>query len=151
QVPIPNYVGVNTQPFVNAAKVRNRGFDFSVNWGGAVSRFDYRLGLVASTIDNEVLELGGGREEIFAGGLGAFSPTTRTAVGLPIGAFYGYKVAGVFQNEEEVATLPKRGVEVPGDIRYADINGRDPETGELTGQPDGVVNADDRTYLGSPI
>lgn len=37
-----------------------------------------------------------------------------------------------------------------GDIRFADHNGRD-ENGDLTGQPDGMINADDRTYLGKPI
>jgi hypothetical protein len=38
----------------------------------------------------------------------------------------------------------------PGRIRFRDIDGRDPATGELTGQPDGVINADDRTIIGSP-
>ena len=60
-------------------------------------------------------------------------------VGLPIGAFYGYKVAGVFQNEEELNTLPKLGGEQVGDLRYEDLDGN------------GLIDGDDRTYLGSPI
>ncbi|HUR29842.1 MAG TPA: hypothetical protein VMZ69_00350, partial [Saprospiraceae bacterium] len=51
----------------------------------------------------------------------------------------GYQVAGIFQSAEEIAASPKFGPEVPGDIRYLDVNG------------DNVVNGDDRVYLGSPI
>jgi hypothetical protein len=60
-------------------------------------------------------------------------------VGLPIGAFYGYKVAGIFQSQEEVDALPKFGGEEAGDIRFQDTDGN------------GVINGDDRVYLGSPI
>ncbi|HMP32069.1 MAG TPA: hypothetical protein PKD85_20860, partial [Saprospiraceae bacterium] len=37
-----------------------------------------------------------------------------------------------------------------GQIRVADINGRD-ANGNLTGQPDGKINADDRQILGSAV
>src|SRR5690606_31623883 len=37
----------------------------------------------------------------------------------------------------------------PGDIRFRDINGRDAE-GNLTGEPDGIINSDDQTMIGSP-
>ncbi|MEO5905796.1 MAG: TonB-dependent receptor, partial [Saprospiraceae bacterium] len=66
-------------------------------------------------------------------------PASHTVVGLTIGAFYGYKVAGIFQTQEEISASPNFGVEKPGDIKYADTNG------------DGVLNGDDRVYLGSPI
>ncbi|WP_373511512.1 hypothetical protein, partial [Persicitalea sp.] len=38
----------------------------------------------------------------------------------------------------------------PGEIRIADVNGRDAD-GNLTKQPDGQINADDRTVLGSNV
>jgi TonB-linked SusC/RagA family outer membrane protein len=139
-VPIPAYVGAANNPVVNAAQVLNQGWDFNLSWREVRGDWSYRIGGVASTVHNEVLALGEGKEEIFGGVLGVGGKLgTRTVVGLPIGAFYGYQVDGVFQNEAELEQFPTRGVEVPGDLRFVDTDG------------DGVITTDDRTYLGSPI
>ncbi len=39
----------------------------------------------------------------------------------------------------------------PGRFRFEDNNGRDPETNELTGVPDGQITEADRTFLGSAV
>lgn len=140
-VPIPNYVGSQGDPVVNAAKVLNRGFDFTLGWQEQRGKVGYRAGFVGSTVYNEVLALGEGKEEIFGGGLGFGGILgTRTVVGLPIGSFYGYIVDGVYQNQEELNSLPRRGGERVGDLRFRDLNG------------DGVITeAGDRTFIGNPI
>ena len=87
-----------------------------------------------------MLALGEGREDIIGGELGVGGKTaTRTRVGLPIGAYYGYRVAGVFQNQAEIDNSPTLGGERPGDFRFEDVNG------------DGSITTDDRAYLGGPI
>jgi TonB-linked SusC/RagA family outer membrane protein len=145
RVPIPDLVGVNVEPVVNAAEVLNQGFDVTLNWSDNIGRdFSYRIGLVGSTTDNEVQALGQGREEIFGGGLvNEISFTTLTEPGRAIGSFYGYKVAGIYQTEEDIQNLPapEGGTDVvqPGDFRYVDVD------------DNGVINADDRTFIGSPI
>lgn len=139
RVPIPNLVGVATEPVVNAASVLNRGFEFNLNWQNSGTVFSYNIGLTGTTVSNEVLSLGEGREEILAGGVRNLGSTTRTIVGEEIGAFYGWKQEGIFQNQEEIENSPTRGSEQPGDIKIADIN------------DDGVINDDDQTFLGSPI
>jgi TonB-linked SusC/RagA family outer membrane protein len=136
-VPIPDYVGSQDDPIVNTAEVRNRGWDVTVNWRQA-GKFTWNLGATISPVSNEVVKLAQGKNEIFAAFIQG-EPASHTVVGLPIGAFYGYQVAGVFQNEEELNSLPKIGSEQVGDIRYADLDG------------DGAITGDDRTYLGSPI
>lgn len=136
-VPIPDYVGSQGDPIVNTAEVRNRGWDFTINWRNS-GKFTYNLGATFSPVTNEVVKLAQGKSEIFAAFLQG-EPASHTVVGLPIGAFYGYRVAGVFQNEEELNSLPKLGGEKVGDLRYADLDGN------------GVIDGDDRTYLGSPI
>jgi TonB-linked SusC/RagA family outer membrane protein len=139
QVPIPGYVGVNVEPFVNAAQVRNSGFDLTLRYGDQLGDFSYRVSAVGSTVNNTVLSLGQGREEIFGGPVGEGGKlATRTVVGQPIGSFFGYRVVGVFQNEEELQQYARRGPERPGDLRFEDITG------------DGVITTDDRTFLGSP-
>ncbi len=169
RVPIPGYVGVNVEPFVNAAKVRNRGVDLNLAWEHFVGPdFNYRIGLVGSTIDNEVLALGQGRAEILGANVGSVAAfATRTVPGRPVGAFYGYQVAGIYQSEAEIAQLPAPpgGTETvsPGDFRFADI-GCDPtdfapdeappgtpEGGICRGGVDGEITSADRTFIGSAI
>lgn len=151
RVPIPRHVGVSTEPFVNAAQVENKGFEGAFTWSESRGGVRFELNVNGATINNEVKSLAEGREEIFSGGLGnEIGITTRTVVGQPIGSFWGYKVLGVFQDAAEVAASPKRGGEVPGDLKYADLNGRDAQ-GKLTGIPDGRIDDDDKMFIGSPI
>lgn len=140
RVPIPGYVGSTPSPFVNAAEVKNSGLEVTLNWQETRSNFFYRIGMNATSINNEVLSLGRGNEDIFGGGVGVGGMlATRTVVGESIGSFYGYQVDGIFQNEQEVAAGPTMGNEQPGDIRFRDLNG------------DGDITTDDRTNIGSPI
>ncbi|MGH7665136.1 MAG: SusC/RagA family TonB-linked outer membrane protein [Gemmatimonadaceae bacterium] len=140
QVPIPDFVGVAVEPFVNAAEVLNTGLEGVLSWRQVVGDdFEFEVGFNGSTINNEVKSLGAGKEELLGSGLGALGRTTRTVPGHPIGSFWGYRVAGVFQTAEEVASLPKRGPEKPGDLRFEDLNG------------DGRITTADKTFIGSPI
>jgi TonB-linked SusC/RagA family outer membrane protein len=140
RVPIPAYIGVGTQPFVNAAKVENKGFEGTFSWAETRGSFRYELNVNGATVHNKVLALGQGNSQILGGGLGnEVSFTTRTVVGKPIGSFWGFRVAGVFQDPADVAASPKRGGEQPGDLKYADLNG------------DGVITDADKTFIGSPI
>lgn len=139
-VPIPAYVGASNNPVVNAASVENRGIDLSLNWREQKGDFGYYFGIVASTVNNKVLAIGEGNEAIFGGAVGISGLLgSRTIIGESIGHYYGYKTAGVFQNEEQLANTPRRGPEGAGDLIFEDTNG------------DGVVNSKDRVILGSPI
>jgi len=76
---------------------------------------------------------------------------------------YGHVFEGIFQSADEINTVPpddplfdpnkhayQHPQTKPGDVKFKDINGRD-EDGNLTGQPDGQIDVDDQTYLGSPF
>ena len=140
QVPIPNYVGAQTNAYVNAAKVRNSGVEGTFTWEGKSGALDYEIGLNGATISNKVLALGQGKNEILDGGLGnEVSSTTRTIVGQPIGCFWGFKVAGVFQADGDTLLFPKQGGERAGDLRFTDVN------------KDNAITAADRTFIGCSI
>jgi len=139
RVPIPGSVGVAAFPLVNAATVENKGFDMNMQWRDQVGDFNYSVGFVGSTVNNEVLSLGQSRSEILDGNVRNLGLVTRTVVGSEIGAFWGWKQEGIFQTQEEIDNSPSRGIEQPGDIKIKDING------------DGTINDDDKTFLGSPI
>lgn len=126
----------------NVASVRNKGFEFNLNWQDDIGNFSYKVGALGSTVSNEVLNLGqniGADSLVVAGDLGNGQQVSRTAVGLPIGFFYGYDVIGVFQNQEQLNSTPHLFNQGVGDFIYRDANG------------DGVLNADDRVMIGSSI
>ncbi|MEF8795059.1 MAG: TonB-dependent receptor [Salinivenus sp.] len=138
-VPIPIAGGVGSSVLENAASVENNGFELGAQYE---NEFDNGLRFSVSgnlsRIRNEVKSLGEGVNPIAGGGFTqqGFN-ATRTAPGQPIASFYGYTVDGIFQNEQEVAESGLDNVQ-PGDFRFRDLN------------DDGVINDDDKTFIGSP-
>jgi TonB-linked SusC/RagA family outer membrane protein len=145
-VEIPRFIGAEGRPFVNAAEVRNSGIEGSLSWTEQRDRWGFEVGVNGATVNNEVLALAEGEEEIRGGGLGNETGfTTRTIVGEPIGSFYGFRIDGVFQNQAELDEGPRRNnAEQIGDLRFADLSGPN-------GVPDGIIDDLDRTFIGSPI
>jgi TonB-linked SusC/RagA family outer membrane protein len=144
QLAIPGYYGngEGAKVWYNAAKVLNRGFEFNVGWRDQVRNLKYGIRVLGSTLYNEVLEIGGssGIDSVLVGGyLNNGLPVTQSEIGLPIGAFYGYRTDGVFQTQEELNAYPHMSDAGVGDLRFVDNNG------------DGIINGQDRTYIGSPI
>jgi hypothetical protein len=67
---------------------------------------------------------------------------TRTEVGESLNAYYGYKMIGIYQNQSEIDSYLSGTLNPnvkPGDIKFEDIN------------KDGIINSDDRKFLGSSI
>lgn len=137
--------GYSNQFYVaNNADIINRGIEASLNWRAEAGDFTYTVGGVFAYNDNEVAALAPGTVGV-RGGYINVTPTTYTVVGHSIGEFYGRQVAGIFQTEEDVLSYANADGEPiqpdakPGDFKYEDING------------DGVINDNDRTFLGSAI
>ncbi len=141
----PGHMGNGANQFTtfNAATVRNSGIDFSLNWRDQVGEnVFYEIGFLGSTVKNEVLEMGrvsGPGSFLPGGALGTGQLVTRTQVGTPIGAYYGYRTVGVFQSEAELSSLPSLANQQVGDLRFEDVNG------------DGIIDEQDRTMIGSYI
>jgi TonB-linked SusC/RagA family outer membrane protein len=148
-VPVSGILGIAAPgasgPTINAGTVRNSGFEFSVGFrGGNTEKLAYSVNYNMTYLSNEVLEVNNGTGFVEGGSFGVGQPMpARMEVGQPIGYFYGYLTDGIFQTQEEVDAHPSQtalGADAsPGDIRYKDFNG------------DGVINSDDRTYIGDPI
>ncbi len=148
-VPVSGILGTygpgGSAPVVNAGTVKNSGYEFSLGFKGpAVENFSYRINYNMTILDNEVLKVNNGTGFVSGGSFGVGQPApARMEEGLPIGYFYGYKTNGLFQTDADVDAHPSQialGSEAsPGDIRFVDVNG------------DGVINSDDKTYIGDPI
>src|SRR5690606_42104597 len=55
ELTIPALIGME-EPFQNAGKVKNTGWDFAVNYNQAVNDVKYRVGLYFSDVKNEILD-----------------------------------------------------------------------------------------------
>ncbi|MTI22938.1 TonB-dependent receptor [Fulvivirga sp. RKSG066] len=124
----------------NAGDFRNQGLEVALNWNDRLgTNVRYSLGLNFATLKNEVLDLNG--QSFIDGGTAEFRQ--RSSPGQSFNEFYGYEVEGVFQTTEDVnasgydADFITNNNIVPGDFQFRDQNG------------DGVIDANDRVFLGS--
>jgi len=155
RVQIPGSTGVYPweSPYVNGASVKNSGFEFQLGYSDKKGKFNYNINANVSTLKNEVLSLGYGNNPIYG-----YGNMTKTEVGREVGELYGWAIDGIFQSQAEIDALNAKSpikryqeeLTRPGDYKFKDIDGRD-VNGKLTGKPDGKIDDDDRTYLGSAI
>ncbi len=132
---LPSIVGDVAPTIVNAGEVSNKGFEFSVNYKNLDNKFTYNVNANLATLTNTV-------EKLHPNVPNIIGSVTRVEVGQSLNAYYGYQMAGIYQNQSEInehlhGTLTPNAK--PGDIKFEDMNN------------DGVINSDDRTFIGSPI
>ena len=136
-VPISTgYSDVNV-PKINAGKMQNKGIELSMTSRNMLGEFSWITTVNASYNVNKIIKLNGNVPIYFGNNI--------HAVGHPASSFYGYVVDGIFQTQEEVENhaIQTEGDDPynrtsAGDIRFKDLNS------------DGVINDEDRTYLGNP-
>mgnify|MGYP003131972463 FL=1 len=141
-VPIPLTAGSNAAaPAVNIGEMLNRGLDLLVTTRGNLSSsLTYELTVTGSTLKNEIVSLAPGLEIITS-----VNPAyrgirpIRNQVGQPLSTFFGYKVVGLFQSQEDVNSHATQAGAAPGRFKYEDTDG------------DGVITPEDRQVLGNPI
>ncbi len=138
-VPFPLIGGTATPPYINAGKVDNRGLEVALDFKNNDHKLKYDIGVNFSTLANKVLALSNG-QPIASGRIDNSYNATLTEVGHPIGSFYLLQQDGIFQNAADVFASAYQGKNIqPGDVRFKDQNG------------DGVIDENDRTFLGSAI
>ena len=137
-VPVPAEAGAtNESVTMNAASMRNTGFELSASWRNYQHDFKYEFAGNVTFPKNTVVSLG-------PSGEARNDAFTRTELGAEVGRFYGYVYEGIFQNQEEIDNrvndegqyVTQAGAQ-PGDVAYKDINN------------DGQITADDQTFIGS--
>ncbi len=137
-VPIATGGGA-TELLSNNGTVLNHGVELGIHWNDKVGEdFSYNIGLNLTTISNKVLELQG--RDYITGASVRGNYATRTQVGYPIGAFWGYEIDGVYASTKDaMLSEVKQAVMSAGYFKYRNQN------------DDLVIDENDKTYLGSPI
>ena len=149
---VPTLAG-NDPPTVNAGTIVNKGVEFELGWNDKAGDLKYNIRLTASHNKSEVAEITESISFISGGNIGTFGNSKRFEVGHEPWYFYGFETDGVFNSQEEIDKhVNSNGVLLqknakPGDIRYIDRAGM---ADSLGGGPDGKIDDNDKTKLGSP-
>lgn len=141
RAPIAGVYGLSA-PYINGGDVNNSGVELAFNWNDQKADFSYGANLNLTYNVNKVTRIANG-EGVIHGPDDVLSESTgefyRVEVGKPIGFFWGYKTAGVFQNVGQIDATPVHleGAQ-PGDLIFVDVNN------------DGKIDEADRTMIGDP-
>ncbi len=124
-------------PKVNIGDIQNSGLDFNATYHALIGK-DLKLDLSATytSYNNEIVDIPG--VPFFDGPTIRNVRVQRFQEGHAFGAFFGYKVVGIFQDANDIAKSPTQDDAIPGVFKYQDVNG------------DGKINTDDRTFIGDP-
>jgi TonB-linked SusC/RagA family outer membrane protein len=130
---VPNFVGM--QPgFINNGSMDNKGWELAVGYTQNLGDFKLRINANISDIHNKIISFPGSN-----------STYGSQRLGYPFSPYWGYKSAGIFQNQTEINNWPgqfgtdpnDRSNTKPGYVKYVDMNG------------DGKIDVNDQVYLGS--
>lgn len=128
--------------WTNDGKLSNKGFLVNVE-ARPIDEKNWKLnaGFSIGHYKNEVKKLGNGNftQSLLGGEI-------LTAVGQPLGVFYGYKTLGVFSTQQEadaahLCSLSETGAKTAfraGDMHFAEV------------KQDGIINENDRQVIGDP-
>ncbi|MBL4675696.1 MAG: TonB-dependent receptor [Mucilaginibacter sp.] len=145
--------GNGTVPYVNIGQMRTDGLDVSVTGNfKANSDLAFNTTLSVTTYNNKILKIANDANYFYSDISRRFDVNmVRNEIGHPIGQFYGYKIAGFWNSQEEIDAANAKAVQAtgnpdavyqndvkPGRFRYTDVNG------------DGVIDDADRTFIGDP-
>ncbi len=146
QPPVLATVGTGA-PYINGGDVKNTGVELALSWNDRIGKdFSYYVNVNGAynknkvgNIPNEDGIIHGASGSVLYDNSGEFY---RASNGEPIGYFWGYKTAGIFQNQQEIDEWIAAGngvlqsIPQPGDVKYYDIN------------HDGAINDSDKVNLG---
>ena len=132
---------------INGGDVKNTGVEISLTWNDNIGNdFHYNVGGNFAYNHNKVINIPtpdginhGPGNQVYTNAEEYY----RAENGHALGYFWGFKTAGIFQNQQEINDWIAAGNGIlqsnvqPGDVKYVDIN------------HDGAINADDKVDLGN--
>ena len=128
-----------TLPQVNIGDMQNVGIDLSATYHDKINKdLSFSIGANYGSYKNTIVNIPGPAGYFETAGTHNTGNQVRNQSGHPVGAFYGYEIAGIYQNAADVAKSPTEKDAAPGRFKYKDIN------------KDGVIDDKDRTFFGNP-
>ena len=151
EVPVMATTGLTDAPLQNGGDVENRGTEFEIGMRKKVGKFSMDISANISFITNKVTKLGERNDPIYGGDINNpdIGNATYTAVGRPIGEFFGLVVDKnnpIYRDVNDVLATgsvhenldPESAGQYVGTFRFLDLNG------------DNLISHEDKTIIGSP-
>ena len=135
-IPITSGFEDTSTTYTNAGKVRNTGFEFTLNTVNLRGPLGWETSVTYTYNKNKIKDLSSAVPYYINQINNSY--VTMLANHFPINVFYGYVTDGVFQNAHEVEQHASQPGAEPGDSRFKDLDNN------------GVINDNDRTVLGNP-
>lgn len=134
-------------PYINGGDVKNTGIELALTWNDQIgSDFQYNVGVNGAYNKNKVGNIPT-EDGIIHGDVNMLYDNTpefyRASNGHPIGYFWGYQTAGIFQNKQQIEDWRAAGNGIlqadvqPGDVIYVDQD------------HNGVIDDNDKVDLGN--
>ncbi len=132
----------NNPPAFNIGSMKNTGIDLGIIQRVDIGKVKLDGTLTFTTYKNEITKISNDvsffdvdvvQEQNRIGG-----DFVRNAVGQPLSSFYGYKVIGLFQSDDDIKGSAKQKEAKAGRFKYLDANGDD------------TITAEDKVFFGSP-
>lgn len=130
----------NNNYITNAYAFNNKGLELSVNYDAKLSE-KVKINFYGNftSLKNEITSVFGGSYQNAGPSLFGNS-VVRLEAGQPVGSYYGYQVAGIFQTDAEAAASAQGSAGAKaGWFKFVDQDGN------------GIIDANDKTFLGSPV
>jgi len=154
----PRLIGVGDQwddlkaPIGNVGQMSNKGIDVSISTNNIRGKnFTWKTNLIFSHFKNKLDKMANSTAGLTGRVYYDNYTITYTNPGYAVGSFFGLVTDGLFRTQADLnAGLPQFDYAVKpeetwlGDIRFKDVNGPN-------GKPDGVIDASDITFIGSPL
>jgi len=150
--------GQANAPYINFGSMRNTGYDLNLSYHGNKGDWRWDVDLNLSHYHNVVLKLSPVSEtySLWKDGTRINGSATRTTAGHAVSEFYGYKIIGFYENADEVLACRPLGTsdkmdkteaaQWVGKFKFAELTEKKDDKGNILH----YINANDRTFLGSP-
>ena len=141
EMSIPSYLGAPL-PWGNVGDMENSGVEFDLGYKFEAGDWSFRAGVNASYLKNKLINLGNADGFEMSDHVHIMGNVSRAENGMPYPYFYGYKTAGIFQNQAQIdAYLSSKGEKLqpnaqPGDVIFEDRDNS------------GVIDEQDKTKIG---
>lgn len=141
EMSIPSYLG-ESKPWGNVGKMENSGVEVDLGYKFGSGDWNFRIGGNISYLKNKLINLGNSDGFEMMDNVHQLGNVSRAENGEVYPYFYGYKTAGIFQNQAQIdAYVNNKGEKLqpnaePGDIIFIDVN------------EDGKISDTDRTKIG---